>query len=434
MNTEELQKAVTEEHWNTLKKTSDKLVATALKFELKDRWGKDRYFRPDLSDFKSTHQDIYTHFHEQSIGLAPEDIIYPMFQVGIYVAVDRDWAKYKQLGATNALSPDVIHSNKSESHDVLLNMKLLERLRSTQEIYAFIVPLWNYQNYTDGIEDFEASLQSHLPKEIQIVLTDTSSERVKKIFEGTPFEQQINFANAIEFLSCPSIVFVGKGSPHLIYQKSCTSLRILCDLLRIAGFLNPGQISSDVDGMKIYTASMKTPGSVGTTFNWDEEGQHIAERRPDGNLYQSHGHRQVGKMYIDSRNYGSFVSLVEEWNEWIVSAVENPYNTKLVKTLVPILHLLSEVTQAQSVGSKVLLLNCCLENMFVPAGTSRGQKRYIVGALKAIDEDLLEWFYELYQARCTFAHEGYLLVDDDSRNLVTTSIRNVLKCLSVKLR
>lgn len=433
MKIKDLRLLVTEGIWEKLESVANKFVTEAMGFELVDQYGQERYFHLDFSDFRNSNPDIYSHFHNQKICLSPEDVIYPYFQAGVYLATDRDWKKYEKLRSMSSLQRDPFYLHKDAPHEALMNMKIMDSMGEAQQRHAFIVPIWNFTNFTEDLLDFEEKLQKLLPPEIRLILTEESARREHAALIGTVYEQHMRLTEVKEFFSYPSIMLSCIGTNFYAFQKACVSLRIVCDLFRVSGYIFPGQLSSDIDGLKIYTAAMVSPGSVGTCFNWEDEKKSIKERRPDGNLFQSHGHRRVSKMFIDSRNYGGFLQVFEEWLPWIKKAVDDPFDQKVLHTLIPISHLLSEVTQAQSVGSKILLLNCCLESMFVPNG-AQGQQKYIVGALKVINEDLVDWFEKrLYRQRCVFAHEGYLVADEKSRGLVIESMRNILACLKMKL-
>jgi len=120
-------------------------------------------------------------------------------------------------------------------------------------------------------------------------------------------------------------------------------------------------------------------------------------------------------------------------NKKIFDSLKNPWSKQCLNDVAPTLDILSSATQIPDLGVKVLLLYCCLEHLFVPKNIRADNKKYIVGGINALRSDLLTWFDRLYGLRCTYAHKGFIQIDEKVLGIITESMRNVIKLLVAKL-
>ena len=137
-------------------------------------------------------------------------------------------------------------------------------------------------------------------------------------------------------------------------------------------------------------------------------------------------------MLLQTSLFGSIEKVVLE-NKKIFDSLQNPWESKNLNDIAPTLDILSSVTQVADLGAKILLLYCCLEHLFVPKNIDSDNKKYIVGGINALKKDLLPWFNKLYKLRCTYAHKGFVLKDDQIIGLIIESVKNVITLLIAKL-
>jgi hypothetical protein len=105
-----------------------------------------------------------------------------------------------------------------------------------------------------------------------------------------------------------------------------------------------------------------------------------------------------------------------------------------LRDIQPTLDILSSATQAPDVGAKLLLIYCCLEHLFVPSRIAGDNKKYILVGINAVSSELIPWFDRLYKLRCSYAHKGYVVHDNQIWPFMRESMMNVLSLLVAKLR
>lgn len=417
-----------------IQKFAEKIISEALRFKVVDEYKQERYFYPNFRNLEIDEPELHAYFHANQIKTAPAEIAMAYYECGIYEAVKRDLKRYNHLSGVSALENDVIRTNPKDTYDTLLENKLNDLLQSTEAERVWIVPVRNFQNFDESIKEVNAELAKLLPAQVVPVLCKESALEVKsRVVAAIANETPIFSDDLSVLLNFPSFLFIERGSPWYVYQKARATLKVVCDLMRISGYRYPGQVGASATPLEIYTPGMVQPGSIGTSYVWDEEEKSITERFPDGNLFVSFFYRGTEKMYIDRRNIGGFVKIFEQWKSSIEKTINNPYEKNIRMYLLPVLHLLSELTQSQSFGIKNLLLSTCLENMFVPDSKKSNHSIYIVGAMKAIDDDLVDWAMKLYQSRSIFAHKGYLSAKRHVFSTINQSIDHILRCLRTKI-
>lgn len=211
-------------------------------------------------------------------------------------------------------------------------------------------------------------------------------------------------------------------------------LRTLLNLLRIAGYVNPGQIDFGFDGVKMRAPTF--PVFLGTCtvgiFEWKEDTKKSWEKIPDGCLFQSFGYRGLSNMWLDKRSFPGIEKFVLD-HKRILECLRNPWNTRSIEDVAPALDILSSATQIPDLGAKILLVYCCLEHLFVPKKTYTENKKYIVGGMNALGPHLLPWFGSLYDLCCAYAHKGFVLRNEETMALVRDSMKNVMALLVAKL-
>jgi len=153
---------------------------------------------------------------------------------------------------------------------------------------------------------------------------------------------------------------------------------------------------------------------------------------PDGCLFISFGYRGLSNMWLDLRTLPATRQFMLDHKK-IFDYLENSWNARNIKDIAPALDILSAATQMPDLGAKILLIYCCLEHLFVPKNVKTENNKYIVGAMNALGPDLFDWFNRLYRLRCTYAHKGYVLRDEETMAIVADSMKNVMTLLVAKL-
>ena len=238
---------------------------------------------------------------------------------------------------------------------------------------------------------------------------------------------------AKKYFCAPSFGFTTSGSQTYCRCYASAWLRTFLGLLKIAGFLAPGQMDfSPGVGITPPTHPVFLGTSSKGVFCWEEDEKESWEKVPDGSLFRSFGYRGISKMFLDIRNFGRIEEFFFE-HKGIFDLLQNPWNKRYLNDIAPTLDILSSAIQFPDLGAQVLLIYCCLEHLFVPENITRDNKKYIVGGINALKSDLLEWFNRLYNLRCDYAHKGFIQKDEKILELVRESIRNVMRLLVAKI-
>jgi hypothetical protein len=243
-----------------------------------------------------------------------------------------------------------------------------------------------------------------------------------------------DLGRAKEFFSAPSIGFRCTGSRDYCFWHSAMWLRTFLNLLRIGGYIHPGQIEFGQSGVQMAAPTFPVflGDHSGGAYKWDEDKSESWAKIPDGCLFRSFGYRGLSKARFDRRNFPGLEQFFRN-HQKIFDCLKNPWNARNLKDIAPILDILSSATQIPDVGAKILLIYCCLEHLFVPTTAKTDNRKYIVGGMNALAPQLLTWFDRLYDLRCDYAHKGFVLRDDTTMSLIMDSMKNVMTVLVAKL-
>lgn len=220
------------------------------------------------------------------------------------------------------------------------------------------------------------------------------------------------------------------------YWFSCQLLRTFMSVLKIAAFRYPVQIDVWEKGIEILPTTSPVFRESWYTgwFDWHENERKPFLRYPDGYLFRSFGNRSVSKTWLDIRNL-EWVKNFFLKNKIIFDKLKNPWSEEAIYDIATSIDLLSSSTQSQDLGTKILLLYCSLEHLFVPIGMDSENKRYILWAINALQPSFLPWFQKLYKMRCDYAHKWYIL--DNSNEVIgfiMDSMEKILDLLTLKLK
>ncbi len=240
-------------------------------------------------------------------------------------------------------------------------------------------------------------------------------------------------ASAATFFSAPSIGFTSAGTRDYCLWVSSAWLQTFFHMFRIAAFLNPGQRDF---GFGAQMTAPKFPVFLGDhaagAFSWREDTRESWAKIPDGSLFRSFGFRGISFTWLDHRTFPGIRLFIIQ-NRKVLESLHNPWHAKRVNDTAPVLDLLSSAIQIPDVGTKVLLIYCCLEHMFVPVNASTENKKYIIGGLNALSPALIPWFENFHRLRCTYAHEGFLLGGVQTLTVITEAMRNVMQLLVARV-
>ena len=201
----------------------------------------------------------------------------------------------------------------------------------------------------------------------------------------------------------------------------------------VASHVNPGQVEFGCDvKMSAPTFPVFLGNYSGGASQWHEDQKESWAKVPDGCLIQSFRYRGLSHSCLDMRNFARLEKFFVDHKQ-IFDCLRNPWDSRNIRDVYPILDILSSATQIPDLGAKILLIHCCLEHLFVPQNVRTENNKYILGGMNALGPQYLKWFENLYNLRCTYAHKGFVLRDDKTMSLIWDSMKNVLMLLIAKL-
>ncbi|MCX6734324.1 MAG: hypothetical protein NTZ25_00235 [Candidatus Peregrinibacteria bacterium] len=419
--------------YNKLDKETNNEVSLALKMPLKDEYGQDKYYKtrfvtPMLfSEFEL--------FKEKDLTIIPTDIMHVLFKCKMFFVVKNEEEYRQRIGGSISHVDEndfaIPWSKKNLSLDELIN-EYLDRLETFQNEKTLMVQINSFHDYKSNHQEFFNRIFQKL--NFPFVAYFDKKQLVKNYKKFEPGFKKYRLEDAKRFFCYPSIGFTSFGSNFYCYAYASAWLRTFLCLLKIAGFLKPGQIDFGSSGVEIVAPT--SPVFLGThsigCFCWEEDKKEPWSKIPDGCLWRSFGYRGISKIWLDTRTYDGIEAFLIEYKQ-ILDLLKNPWDSRYLTQVAPTLDILSSSTQIPDLGAKVLLIYCCLEHLFMPENVRSDNKKYIVGGINALRSDLLEWFNRLYALRCDYAHKGFIKRDDRVLGLVMESIKNVMILLKIKL-
>jgi hypothetical protein len=248
-----------------------------------------------------------------------------------------------------------------------------------------------------------------------------------------PALKTYDLETAKKFFSAPSLGCTLVGTESYCFWNGVVWLRTFLNMLRIAGFINPGQTDFFLDAkMEPPTFPTFLGRHAQGTYQWHEDKKESWQKLPDGCLFRSWGFRGLSNMWLDKRNCRGIKQFMLDQKS-IFEHLKNPWSDRGTKELAPVLDILSSAVQIPDLGAKLLLIYCCLEHLFVPSQAGAENSKYIVGGLNALKPQLTTWFKNLYDQRCEYAHKGFVLRTDRTSALIRDSVMNVMTLLAAKL-
>lgn len=428
---QELKTIIGEDIYAKLEKEANIEVSLALKMPLKDQDGRDKYYQTRfLIPLMISECEL---FEQKGLKVSPEDITNVLFRCKMLFAVKSE-DEYQQRVGVSIIDESkfaIPWAKKSDGIDSLID-EYLDKLETLQKERTLIAEINSFHSDSAIQQVFFGQLFGKLDFPYSCYLDEAQLIDKHKILEPGLSKYDLNEAE--KFFCAPSLGFTTFGSSTYCRWYASAWLRTFLCLLKISGFLAPGQIEFGQSGVEIMPPTY--PVLLGThshgVFCWEEDKKESWEKVPDGCLFRSFGYRGISKMWLDRRNFGGIEKIFLE-DKKILDLLKNPWDKRYLNDVAPTLDILSSATQIPDLGAKVLLIYCCLEHLFVPKKIRTDNKKYIVGGINALRSDLLEWFDRLYKLRCDYAHKGFIQRDETVLRLIMESVRNVLKLLIAKI-
>lgn len=418
---DKLKEQIGTESYSHLEDEAEKEVALAIQMPLKDQWRQDKYYhrRFLLTALLKECEE----FENLGIKLSPLDVVHALFNCKLAFAVGSLDEFHQRGGTTFHENPRIVQLPDKAviTIDVFIH-QFFEEIEKAIGERILLSELSNFKTFTIRPED-------RTPTVFFEALFKTLEFPFSCYFDAATLPE-----NTDRFFPMPSMGFATTGTSVYAYLYASAWLRVFLNLLRIAGFLYAPQQDFGGEGVEIKAPT--APVFLGTRsfggFSWGEDTKKPWEKIPDGCLFLSFGYRGIAQMYFDERIFGAIEKFFVN-NKAILEHLKNPWTTSSINDIAPSLDILSSVTQTPDLGAKILLLYCCLEHLFVPKNITRNNTKYIVGGIHTIDPKLTPWFDRLYDVRNSYAHKGFVDVNNNLHSLIRESMQNILQLLKAKL-
>jgi len=420
------------ERYARIQTEAEKEVALAIQMPLKDKFNQDQYYSPRL--LLREFQADYEHFQKVGLQILPLDLLWVLFRCKLLHAAKSE-REFQQRGgqptlfANRAILP---HWTDKGMAFGALEDKYVSGLETDIQERTLISPINSLNPDHRGInghQNFFEDLFQALPIPL-VPFLDDLIEKHKRLEPGL---RTYELDTAKKFLSAPSLGCTTTGTETYCFWLGTIWLRTFLNMLRIACFINPGQIEFGLDAkMEPPTFPVFLGRHAQGAYQWQEDKKESWEKLPDGSLFRSWGFRGLSNMWLDLRNSRAIKQFMLD-RKCIFVYLGNPWSDKSARDVAPVLDILSSATQIPDLGAKLLLIYCCLEHLFVPLQAGAENSKYIIGGLNALKPELTPWFKELYNQRCGYAHKGFVLRTDTTLALIRDSVKNVMTLLAAKL-
>jgi hypothetical protein len=428
---EKLKEKIGDDVFDRLDNEANKEVSLALAMDLDDKWRKEKYYTSRFL-IKELLPEIQL-FQKLGLKISPLELVDVLFKCKILLATKTE-QEFDQRASQGFSEPyRVDWKDKTMSKDALFE-KYLPMIDNSISKRILVTEINSFDTCGNDAGTFFRELFVKLNQPFQIFFEQPSL--IPEYQKWEPHQKTYTEEEAKQFFSAPSIAFETTGTSTYSYLHSQAYLRTFLNMLRIASFIYKPQIDF---GHEVIVTPPISPVFLGThssgCFSWAEDKKEHWYRSPDGSLFLSFGYRGLSKMWLDSRVWVGIEKFFIDY-KIIFDYLKNPWGEHNVKDISPTLDILSSATQAQDLGTKVLLIYCCLEHLFFPknlASTSESDTRYIKGGINALAPDFLDWFTELYKLRCEYAHKGYISHADELTFFIPDSVEKVIILMTKKL-
>ena len=423
------------ESYRHLENVAEQEVALAMQMPLIDQYHQERYYSPRfllgelLGEFAS--------FEKAALKVTPLDLVNILFKCKLLFACKTEHEFGQRGGGLFPLTVDsariVRWSEKVENVDVLIERHITQlEAGISKRILVAQVSSFTVLSGDMQPQAFFEKLFAEAGLPFVCFFDGEHLVELHKQFE--PGLMSYGRDQAKDFFSAPSVGFHSSGSRDYCFWHSTVWLRTFLNLLRIGGYINPGQVELGMGEIKMTgpTYPVFVGDHAGGALRWDEDKRESWAKIPDGCLFRSFGWRGLSNAWFDRRNFVRLKGFFQD-HKRIFECLTNPWNSRNTRDIAPSLDILSSATQIPDMGAKILLIYCCLEHLFVPKNVKADNTKYIVGAMNALAPSLLRWFDQLYNLRCDYAHKGFVLRDDHTLALTVESLKNAMTLLVAKL-
>jgi hypothetical protein len=415
-----------------IEREAEKEVALAMQMPLRDEALQAKYYYPRfLLAELLTELEL---FETRGLRISPIDLTSLLFRCKLLFATKNEQEFNQRCGGSFRILQDaalaVQYPEKIDGLETIVNRHLAQLEASAKPRIA-ISPINSFSTSAGQSprSSFEKMFNEINAPFVCYFEDDSLIEKHEQLEPGSS-----SLDSAKDFFCAPSIGFKVSGSRNYCLWYATAWLRTFLNLLRIAGFIHPGQ--RDFGWPDVQMIPPTYPVFVGEHskgfYKWDEYKWQSWAKIPDGSLFRSFGYRGLSKAWLDNRTLPHIERCLAKHKK-IFDCLKNPWNDRVTRDIAPALDILSSATQLPDVGAKILLIYCCLEHFFVPKNAKSENKKYIVGGLNAIAPHLLPWFDRLYSLRCDYAHKGSVTQDDTTMSLIADSMSNSMALLVAKL-
>jgi hypothetical protein len=418
--------------YSRLEAAAEKEVALALQMPLLDECRHENFYsqRFLLNELRG---DCET-FESAGLKISPLDVVNVLFRCKLLFASKTE-REYHQRRGGFPLFEDIALGwpQRSEKIDTLINACLSKLEMGIREriLLSHVSSFKSIREDSTSPQKFFDDLFKTLGFPFVCFFDDDHLIIEHKRFE--PGLRSYDQLDATRFFSAPSIGFKVSGTRNYCFWYSTMWLRTVLNLIRIAGYIHPGQRSFGWDvKMNAPTYPVFLGDHAAGVLKYDEDRKESWAKIPDGCLFLSFGYRGLSNMWLDRRTFPKIEQFMRD-HVAILACLTNPWNVRSIRDVAPTLDILSSATQIPDLGAKILLIYCSLEHLFVPQDAHTENKKYIVGGMNALGPQLLPWFDRLYKLRCNYAHKGFVLPDHETMTLIADSMKNAMTLLVAKL-
>lgn len=422
------------ECYTRLENEAQKEVDLAMQMALKDKYTENQYHSPRL--LLRELQAESERFQKTGLKILPVEIVWVLFRCKLLHAApnEREFQQRKgryglfenRAGLPQWADRELSLDNVEDRYVSGLQTDIRERM--------LLTPMNSLNPHPQGVGQQQEFLEDLFHTLDLPFVSFLESNLIEKHKQYEPGLRTYTLETAKDFFSAPSLGYRIVGTSKYCFWCGTVWLRTFLNVLRVGGFIHPGQIGFSVKPKEMIPPTYPVFLGMHATgcYQWEEDTKEPWKKLPDGNLFRSWGFRGLSNMWLDRRNCKEIKQFMLD-HKCIFEQLGNPWSDRSTKEVAPILDILSSATQVPDLGAKLLLIYCCLEHLFVPPEARREKSKYIIGGLNALKPGLRKWFDGLYEHRNQYAHKGFVLRNEKTLAMIKDSVKNVMTLLVAKL-
>ncbi|MBA7622596.1 hypothetical protein ES703_29974 [subsurface metagenome] len=235
--------------YEKLEKEANIEVSLALKMPLKDQYGQDKYYRTRfLIPLIIPECEL---FEQKNLKISPADIVNILFRCKMLFAVKTEDEYRRRVGAVSWVDEydfAVPWTKKNNGVDSLID-EYLDRLETFQKERTLIAEINSFHVDSAPQQVFFDQLFQKLNFPFSWYLDEGQFIDKHKILE--PGLRKYDLDDAKRFFCSPSLGYTTFGSLTYCYRYAFAWLKTFLCILKISGFLTPGQIDFGQSGVEI---------------------------------------------------------------------------------------------------------------------------------------------------------------------------------------